>query len=198
MKRSVLEIPDWPGWDTFMEYYEGADQAPYPEDSRLYFTLLFESGCRREEVIKIRPDMIKYNEEAIVIQNVPVLKKKKRTTRNVIIKRDDKNPLADHLLKYLADCDTDYLLPGLRPFTREKIRDRHVSQKTVWNRISELSPDLWPHALRGYRASMLVHERGFTVQNLVSWFDWSSANMAVHYTRTKDLAHNMGIMKLPT
>lgn len=197
MKRSVLDIPDWPGWPAFMEYYDAADGAPYPEDSRLYFTLLFESGCRRTEAPKIRPEMIRYNDEAIVIRNVPVLKKGKRTIRDAIIKRDDHNPLAKELIRFKEECDTDYMLPGLKPNTREKVANRHVSSKTVYNRISEIS-DLFPHALRAYRASMLVHERGFSVQQLVSWFEWKNADMAIHYTRTRDIAAEMGINNLPT
>lgn len=34
-----------------------------------------------------------------------------------------------------------------------------------------------------------------SVQQLVSWFGWKSGDMAIHYT--KDLAHDMGITKLP-
>ena len=45
---------------------------------------------------------------------------------------------------------------------------------------------------------MLVRERDFRVQQLVSWFGWKSGDMAIHYTKTKDLAHDMGITKLPT
>jgi len=44
---------------------------------------------------------------------------------------------------------------------------------------------------------MLVHERGFTIQNLVEWFDWSNVEMAVHYTRTRDMAKRMDIKELP-
>ena len=74
---------------------------------------------------------------------------------------------------------------------------RYVSPKTVYNRITELDPDLWPHALRGYRASMLVYERAFSVQDLMSWFEWQSADSATHYTKTKDIAKTMGINNLP-
>jgi len=44
---------------------------------------------------------------------------------------------------------------------------------------------------------MLVHERDFRVQQLVSWFKWEKADMAIHYTRTKDLAADMRIKILP-
>ena len=35
------------------------------------------------------------------------------------------------------------------------------------------------------------------VQQLVSWFKWEKADMAIHYTRTKGLAADMGIKILP-
>lgn len=198
MKRSVLyDLPDWPGWVKFMNIFDNASNAPYPSDSRLYGTLIFETGCRLEEVIKIKPEMFFYNDEAIIVKNVPLLKKKKRDTRDIVIKIDDLNPLAPLLIEYVELCESEYLLPGRKKFTREIEGWRHISPKTVYNRISEIHPDLWPHALRGYRASMLVAERGFSVQDLVTWFEWSSADMALHYTRTKDIAQSMGIRYLP-
>lgn len=198
-RRSVThDLPDWPGWPKFLKYLDYADEAPYPEDSKLYFTLLFETGCRESEAIQLKLSMFKFNDECIVCKNAPVLKKKKRDTRDVIMKLDEANPLGYELVDLLEECKTDYLLPRRLQFSRALVRDRHTSAKTVYNRISEIHEDLWPHALRGYRASMLVRERDFRVQQLVSWFKWKSGDMAIHYTRTKDLAHDMGISKLPT
>ena len=77
-------------------------------------------------------------------------------------------------------------------------RSPRVNHKMVYNRISEIHADLWPHGVRGYRASMLVREKDFRVQQLVSWFKWEKADTAIRYTRTKNLAHDMGITKLPT
>jgi len=198
MRRSVMnDIPDWIGWPKFLEYYEKAENAPYPYDSKLYFTTIFETGCRESEVIKLTPDMFKWNAEAVMVYNVPVLKKNKRETRNITIRLDEKNPLGFDLIDFVEDCDTDFLLPGLEKFTRRKMLHRHVSPKTVYNRISEVHKDMWPQALRAYRASMLVFERNFSVQDLVRWFEWASADMAVHYTKTKDIAHRMGIKNIP-
>ena len=193
----MSDIPDWPGWEKFLKYYENAEDAPYPEDSKLYFTAIFETGCREAEVICLTPSMFRWNDEALVINGVPVLKKRKRVTRDIVVKLDDLDPLGFELIDFVESCDTDYLLPGLRRFSREKEKHRHVSPKTVYNRISEIHKDLWPQAIRAYRASMLVFERGFTVQDLVRWFEWKSADMALHYTRTKDIANSMGIKNLP-
>jgi len=198
MRRSILyDLPDWPGWSGFMGMFEGSRAAPYPMDSKKYGTILFESGCREAEVIKLKPTMFRINDEAIVGYNIPVLKKRGRGTRRVVIKLDELNPLGYDFVDYIEECDTEYLLPGLRPFSREVVPGRHISAKTVYNRITEIHPELWPHALRGYRASMLVYERGFSVQDLVSWFNWKSADMALHYTKTRDMAEAMGIKNVP-
>ena len=198
MRRSIVhDMSDWPGWTTFMEMLDGSKKAPHPEDSEKYATIIFETGCRRGEVILLKPDMFRWNDHAIAIRNVPVLKKRGRATREIIIGLDSLNPLGDRLVDYVEDCDTEYLLPGLTKFSREVEPLRHVSPKTVYNRVTEIHPDLWPHALRGYRASMLVYERGFSVQMLVAWFNWKSADMALHYTKTRDMADAMGIKVLP-
>ena len=201
-RRSVsFSLPDWPGWDSFMEMLNNPD-APQVTDSKKYATLIFETGCRESEAIKLKPDQFKWNEEAIVISNAPVLKKRKKFTRDIIIKLDDKNPLGYDLIEYVEACKTEYMLPGFgRGFRSGGDREvegwRHVSPKTVYNRIIELNSDLWPHALRGYRASMLVYERGFSIQELMGWFEWKSADSAAHYTKTRDLAHAMGIENVP-
>ena len=198
MRRSILhDLPDWPGWDRFNEMMDNVVNAPYPEDSKKYGTILFESGCRKAEVVLLKKSMFRWNEEAIQGQNIPVLKKGERATRNVLIRLDDKNPLGYDLVEYLEACDTEYLLPGRTPFSRTIQGWRHISVKTVYNRITDIHPELWPHALRGYRASMFVYERDFTIRELVTWFNWSSAEMALHYVRTRDMAKFMGIKNIP-
>ena len=200
LRRSIEhDLPDWPGWIPFMQMLRHSKDAPYPGDSMKYATIIFETGCRKTEVIKLKPSQFKWNDEAIVVQNAPVLKKGERSTRDIMIVLDEKNPLGYALIDYLEDCENkeEYLLPGLKKFSREEEPWRHVSPKTVYNRITEMHPDLWPHALRGYRASMLVYERQFSVQDLVGWFNWTSADMAVKYTRTRDMATAMGVKNVP-
>jgi len=216
-RRSVLEdLPEWPGWPAFLNYYEAINEAPFPEYSRLYFVTIFEIGCRESEAILLRPTQFTWNDEAIYVRDVPVDKKKKRVktgrllpngrpemigvkkvhSRNVLVKLEE-NPLADVLIDLVESCDTDYLLPARKRCSREIISDRHTSRGTVYNRITEIHEDLWPHGIRGYRASHLVHERDFTVRDLVKWFEWEGADMALHYTRTKDMAKAMGIKDIP-
>ena len=199
-KRRSIEhdLPSWPGWDGFMKLIEGSKDAPYPGDSEKYATIIFETGCREMEAVKLKPSQFRWDEDSILVENAPVLKKGRRATRDILIKLDDKNPLGYSLVEYLEACEPDeYLMPGLKKFSREEEPWRHASPKTVYNRITEMSPELWPHALRGYRASMLVNERGFSVQNLMKWFSWRNADSAVHYTATKDMAEAMGIDRIP-
>ena len=207
-RRSVEhDLQSWPGWAGFMRLFEKADNPPYPrdskkyamlKDSRRYAIIIFETGCREMEAVKLKPSQFRWDEDSILVENAPVLKKGRRATRDILIKLDDKNPLGYSLVEYLEACEPDeYLMPGLKKFSREVEPWRHVSPKTVYNRITEMSPELWPHALRGYRASMLVNERGFSVQNLMKWFSWRNADSAVHYTATKDMAEAMGIDRIP-
>lgn len=200
-KRGVKDLPSWGGWDWFMEYYQMAHKAKYPEDSKLYFTALFETGCRRSEIIKIKVEDISYNDEGMVIYNAPVLKKKTKTKRNIYIKRELKhNPLYPHFLKMVKESEGRYLLPARKRFTREIIPDKPTSHMTVYNRITEISPDLFPHALRSYRASMLAYERNYSIQELVRWFEWDSqggVEMAVHYTAQVNLARKAGFTRIP-
>ena len=197
-KRSVEhDYRDWPGWERFMMIFAGADRAPFPEDSRKYATILFETGCRISEVVQLKPDMFTWNEDAVVCWTAPLLKKGEKATRRIYIKLDDRNPLGYALVEYLEACKTEYLMPGLKRFTRAIEPWRHVSVKTLYNRITELHPSFFPHILRGYRAGMLVTERNFSMRQLMAWFDWKSADMAAHYTKIRDIPESMGIKNIP-
>lgn len=198
-RRSIKrDYRDWPRWERFMMMFAGADRAPFPEDSRKYATILFETGCRIAEVVKLERDMFAWNDEAIVCWHAPLLKKGEPATRRIYIKLDDRNPLGYALVDYLEACKTKYLLPGFKDRHNRTIDpDHHVCVKTCYNRITEMHKDLFPHILRGYRAGMLVTERGFDMRQLMAWFDWKSADMAAHYTRIKDIPESMGIKNIP-
>lgn len=202
-RRSVKhQYRDWPGWKRFMLMFEGTGikTTPYLADSRKYATILFETGCRIAEGVQLKRDMFTWNEEAIMGWDVPVLKKKEEENpvRRIMIKLDDHNPLGFEFVEYLeASKEGEYLLPGLKRFSREEEPWRHASIKTAYNRITELHPDFFPHILRGYRAGMLVNERGFSIRELMGWFDWKSTDMAVHYTKIRDMAAAMGIKNVP-
>lgn len=184
------------GWNKFISLFRLYEETKYPEVSKAGFLLCFEGGFRASEAIVIRKDQCFYNDDAIVIRHAPVIKKKSPTYRNVLIKLDVKNPLGYEFRELIEDCEGTYLFPKHTPLYREYKPHLQSTRRTLYRRINEIG-NLFPHSLRAYRAMMLVAERGFTVQNLVEWFSWSSADMAIHYTRTRDIAKVMGIKNLP-
>ena len=179
-----------------MRLYSKAEETNFPEESKLYFVVFFETGCRVSEGLQLRPEQFKVNDYAIQVYNAPVLKRRKRETRNILIKLED-NPLSYELLEYLDECTTTYLLPRRKQFSREIIPDQATSRSNVYRKVREIDPSLWVHGLRGLRASHLVAERGFNVFNLTKWFNWRSADMAVHYTQSIDMAKALGIPEVP-
>jgi len=196
-KRSVKhDLGPWAGWENMMHLYSRCDETRYPEECKLYFSVFFETGCRVSEGLQLRPDQFKYNEFAIQISNVPVLKRKKRETRNILISLDN-NPLAHELLVFVEECNTKYLLPRRQQFTRNIIDGHHTSRSNVYRKITSIDSSLWVHGLRGLRASHLVAERGFDVFTLTRWFNWVSSDMAIHYAQTVDMGKQLGIPELP-
>lgn len=200
----ILDLPEWPGWDTMNEYRDIALNSKYPKDSQNALTILMESGCRRGEAITIKKEQIKYNEEVIVIKRVPVTKYRSSMVRDIIIMRDHRNPWGEPFLGYVNSLEHEYLFPAKKKKSREIIDGKHTTGRTVYNRISEIDSsliledrDMWPHGVRGLCASMLVAEFNFTVQMLMKWFEWTHPAMAIHYTRTRDLAKAMGVKEMP-
>ena len=197
MKRSVRhDLPPWPGWNEIMRLYAKAEDTRFPEESKLYFVVFFETGCRVSEGLQLRPEQFKWNEHAIHVYNAPVLKRGHRETRNILIKLDD-NPLAYELLDLLEFCKTEFLLPRRKKFTRQIIPNQATSRSNVYRKVREIDPSLWVHGLRGFRASHLVAERGFDVFHLTRWFHWKSADMAIHYSQAVDMARALGIPEIP-
>lgn len=79
------------------------------------------------------------------------------------------------------------------------MRDRACTTRTVQNRITELHPDLFPHAIRALQARYFRHRYGrdFDTPELMDRFKWSSADMAMLYLGAQKQAEIMGITKLP-
>ena len=195
-KSSVLDTSDWLGWPNFMKVYDKCNDSNNPSCVRRTFLVLFNGGFRRTEATMIKMDQIAFDENTIVIYNAPILKKKFKSTRNVIIPIDEKiNPLASELLTIIKNQDTEYLLPAKVPFTGDDQKYGAMSSKTVYNRMASIG--MFPHALRGFRAMQFVAERAWGPQELMAWFEWSSSGMALHYTRTRDIALRMGVGRLP-
>lgn len=196
-KRSVKhDLHPWPGWEEILNLYSKCDNTIYPDESRLYFTVYFETGCRVSEGLMLTPGQFRWNETAISVYNVPVLKRRRRETRNILIKIED-NPLALELIDFLESCSTKYLLPRRLQFSRSLVSDEHTSRFNVYRKIKEIDQSLWVHGLRGLRASHLVAERGFDVFHLTRWFNWVSSDMAIHYAQNVDMAKTLGISDIP-
>ena len=196
-KRSVRhDLPPWSGWDYILDLYAKCEHTKYPDESRLYFAVYFETGCRVSEGLQLTPEQFRWNDHAISVYNVPVLKRRKRESRNILIKIED-NPLAHELIDFVEACTSKYLLPRRLQFTRRVIDDQHTSRSNVYRKINSIDPSLWVHGLRGLRASHLVAERGFDVFHLTRWFNWVSSDMAIHYAQSVDMAKALGISDIP-
>ena len=144
IKRSVRQdLPPWSGWDYILNLYNKCEHTKYPDESRLYFTVYFETGCRVSEGLQLTPEQIRWNDHAISVNNVPVLKSRKRETRNVLISLED-NPLAHELLDFVEDCKTKYLLPRRLQFSRQIVGDQHTSRSNVYRKKIDRSKSLGP------------------------------------------------------
>jgi integrase len=161
--------------------------------------VLFFSGARVSEAIKLRRDQVAINDQAIYIYNAPVLKQKKKNSRTIQIPCIEGCKLIEDFADYLLSCNTMYLLPAHQKFTGETIQDMHTTRSTVYRKISEIDQSLFPHLLRGWCAGMLVEDFDFNVFDLQSWFNWVSADTPAFYARTKEkeLEKKLEITKAP-
>jgi len=195
-RRTVEEVPAWLGWDNLMTYYNKC-----PTDlHRNIFVVLFETGGRVSEVLELRPEQFIWNDEAIKIDRMVVLKYRKRMRRDFLIKRDEQNPLGSNLISFVESCKTGYLFPKVQRLTGKEVLDKHTSRTRLYVKVREISDDLWCHWFRAQRASFNVFVRGMDAFQLADWFKWKSMDTPLHYINQTlaGMAENMGIKNIPT
>ena len=120
--------------------------------------------------------------------------------RDILIPRD--YPLAEEFLNVVQRLKGEgyqYMLYARQKFSREPVKDKACTPRTVQNRIVELHPDLFPHAIRALQARYLRdrYGRAFGDAELMNMFKWSSSDMAVYYLGAQKQAEIMGIKRLP-
>ena len=136
-KRSVRhDLPPWPGWKKIIELYKKSGDTRYPDECRLYFVVYFETGCRVSEGLLLSPNQFKWNEQAISVHNVPVLKRRKRETRSILIKIEN-NPLAHDLIDFIETCKMQTSRRGVEFTETHKDMLKHVLQLTSEIRSKE-------------------------------------------------------------
>jgi len=199
------------GWEVVLIYHEMAKDLDENDkkgfyEHELYYVTLFETGGRCGEVLLLKPEQVIYNDEAIKINRMEVYKRRKRFTRDFLIKRDPEiNPLADRFVELVEKCKTLFLLPAHKRFSREIEPNKHTSKSTVYNRISDIDESIWPHWIRDTRswhlsASPKDGGLGLDPYELRDWFKWESIEMAAHYAgkrREEEMAKAMGIKEIP-
>ena len=129
------------------------------------------------------------------------LSKRKIIYRDHVMPAD--MPLGQHFIDMVHTLKEDgykYILYRTLPFNKDPMKEEHMGERTVQNRITELHPDLFPHGIRALQVRYLKARFGdeFDTPELKEHFKWSSTEMAVYYLSAQKLAKKMGIKRLPT
>lgn len=174
VKRGRFAVPQFCGWDKLEEFH----QACPTEEIAALFAVLFETGCRVSEAIRLRGDMFIYDDSQwLTVYRAPVLKKKESAPlgdrfRNIPVLRSEL--LVAPMMEYVEKR------PGLL-FNRSRV--------WVWRRIVEVDDRWWCHRIRSERATQLHNDYGYEVPELMKFFNWSEPKEALEYVRlgTEDL-----------
>ena len=126
---------------------------------------LWAFGKRISEVLALnREDVFVANEFLHV--RFQVLKKRKKGER--YLKRLTLNhPATRHILSYVETMHEGSLFPSM-------------TRQLAWYYLKKLSKQIYPHLFRKSLATEMS-ERSYTVQQLMSWFDWSEPKVAMEY-----------------
>jgi len=124
------------------------------------------------------------------------LTKRKLEYREHVISRD--MPCIEEfiqVLDHLTEQGYKYILHKYAPFDRHPIKDRPCSTTIVQDRINELHPELFPHAVRALhiRYMRVTHGSKFDAAFLKDYLKWSSTEMANYYLSGQEVADRLGI-----
>jgi integrase len=176
--------------------------------------LLWVFGKRINEVMRLKTDDV-WTDEKYLYCRFFVGKKKSRTAP-IIPERYLKRISLNHpAVKYIQDwhilTQKGYLFPAETTPSSLTIKrswevngEKHQNTYNYTNPggykqpnlvryyLKKANPKIWPHLFRRSLATEFS-ERGKTVQQLMDWFDWSSAKQAMEYVQrgtglTKDLS----------
>lgn len=193
-RRSVEDIETFCGWHYLINLTESAIK----DRDRALISLLFETGGRVNEVLKLAFNNFVFLNDVIVVAGMPVLKrfefikvkgkrtgktKPKKKFRTFPIKRIE--PLVRYFENYVKAKQ------GFKTIFK-------IGRKRVYQIVTGLDSNIWPHWLRAQRASQLALEYGLNTHALVEYFEWIDLKTALHYSRFgwRGLAFLMGIKKI--
>ena len=176
-RRSVeFDGSPWVGWDRLLSYF---DECPTQRHKDV-FTVLFETGGRASEVITLQPSNFTITGATIRVDNMMVLKHKRRMQRNFLINRAD-DLLSGRLVEIVRSCTTSFILP--RHTIGGVATDKHIKRARLYQLVKEISPSLWPHWFRSQRASYFVFEKKANPYQLADWFGWKSMDTPLRYVK---------------
>ena len=187
-KRSVEEIENFVGW----EYLEKLVEKCERERDRALIASLFETGGRVSEVLLLTKDMFLVQDPYLIVRAMPVLKRYEKIGVDekgkwITKKKKGYRTFPIHCREPLVSYLEDWLntLEGKRLFDIGRVR--------VYQIVKEIDPEIFPHWFRGQRASQLALEYGFSIHDLVDFFNWKDLQTAIHYSRMgwKGLADKM-------
>ncbi|MCK4478378.1 tyrosine-type recombinase/integrase [Candidatus Bathyarchaeota archaeon] len=230
-RRAVVDLngKEFCGWGALAKMCEAAmDTSRYTweqqflcERDRALIAILFLTGARADEVVRLRKSMFTFDEAWIYGKMIPVVKswryvdskktrvekqargEKPRTktlkkTREIVFPR--REPLSEILIEWL-DQVQDYLFPS--KFHRHR---KHLSPIRAYQIVCDLAErtgfDMWPHRLRSERASQLGSEYGYRTRDIMRFFAWESEKTARRYVhesiedmkkRIPEISYNLSV-----
>ena len=147
-------------------------------------SLMYLTGCRVTELLSITRSQIEQRNiigyDFMKITGVPVLKRRKSISRDIIIPLEKEKEFCKIVINYIETLEHD-----------QKLFD--ISRQRAWQ-ITNEEMGLYNHFFRHMRTTHLTSDYGFSGQELKHFFAWASSKTADSYTHLNldDIARKMG------
>jgi site-specific recombinase XerD len=193
-KRSVEIIESFCGWDFLLKLIDKCGS----NRNKALISTLFETGGRVSEVLDLQKDNFIVQSKYVIVKSMPVHKsyrkvgeKYNKDGKKVWITQPKKRFRTFPIPKSEPLCH--YMLNYINQIKESKLFG--ISRIQTYRIVRSLDSQIFPHWFRAQRASQLALEYGFSVHDLIDFFNWKSLSTAIHYSRMgwKGLATKMKV-----
>lgn len=163
-------------------------------------------GKRISEIMKLRKEDLWFKDGYLFIRfDVGKKRREKDVVKKTYIKQtiESSKYVKDYIKPYFEKIKDGYIFPSYgsgenrRVIMGERVYEYrteggHLTTGRIRQQLKEVNERVWLHLIRHSLATRMA-EKGVGVPQLMAWFDWSSANVAMRYVEgTPQMIEELG------
>jgi integrase len=179
--------------EEFDKIIHDCDKVAKPLRLRCILGIIWIFGKRINEVLKLKREDLWFSNGYLVVRFNVGKKRRNEAVRKTYIKQtiETSKYVQQYIKPYIDKIERGYIfasygkgehkrvIMGSKVYEYE-LEGGHIHPSRVRQQLKEINETVWPHLIRHSLATRMA-EKGVGVPQLMAWFDWDSANVAMNY-----------------